>query len=273
MNYYEHHLGDYAKDTGHLSMMEHGAYRILLDRYYSTERGIQADQAHRLARARSDEECRAVDVVLEEFFELVDGVWLHRRVEREIVSANKRISAAQENGKKGGRPPKKPNSSDSETQQKPTGLSPGSDSETQPKAHQSPDTNLQSPGEKREDAPAAQPPAPKAARATRLPTDWRLPDTWMSWALLEQPSWTPDDALRVADSFRDYWAAKGGADARKVDWEATWRNWVRREKSSGLSRTHQAPSRQDRYAADAAIIRDLARGKTEIDMGTIDATR
>lgn len=93
MNYYEHHLGDYAKDTGHLSMMEHGAYRILLDRYYSTERGIQADQAHRLARARSDEECRAVDVVLEEFFELVDGVWLHRRVEREIVAARKKRAA------------------------------------------------------------------------------------------------------------------------------------------------------------------------------------
>ncbi|WP_322997936.1 hypothetical protein [Castellaniella sp.] len=95
----------------------------------------------------------------------------------------------------------------------------------------------------------------------------------MSWALLEQPSWTPDDALRVADSFRDYWAAKAGADARKVDWEATWRNWVRREKSPTKVRAQQPQNRQDRYAADAAIIRDLARGKTEIDMGTIDATR
>ena len=61
MNYYERHLGDYAKDTGHLSMLEHGAYTLLLDRYYSTEEGIPADQVHRIARARTKEEKDAVD--------------------------------------------------------------------------------------------------------------------------------------------------------------------------------------------------------------------
>lgn len=161
MNYYEHHLGDYAKDTGHLTMLEHGAYRILLDRYYSTERGIPANQAHRLARARSEEECRAVDVVLNEFFEQIDDVWIHHRVEREIAAANKRITAAQENGKKGGRPSKKPIGSDSETQNKPTGLSVGSDSETQQKAHQSPSTNHHLP--KEEDADASSAPSRKIA--------------------------------------------------------------------------------------------------------------
>ncbi len=30
MNYYERHLGDYAKDTAHLTMIEHGAYTLLL---------------------------------------------------------------------------------------------------------------------------------------------------------------------------------------------------------------------------------------------------
>jgi hypothetical protein len=28
--------------------------------------------------------------------------------------------------------------------------------------------------------------------------------------------------------FRDHWTAKSGADATKVDWQAAWRNWVRR---------------------------------------------
>jgi uncharacterized protein YdaU (DUF1376 family) len=92
VNYYEHHLGDYAKDTGHLSMLEHGAYRILLDRYYSTEAGIPAAQAYRLARARSEEERQAVDVVLEEFFERVDGVWINRRAEEEIAKERKKQS-------------------------------------------------------------------------------------------------------------------------------------------------------------------------------------
>lgn len=85
MNYYERHLGDYAKDTAHLSMLEHGAYNLLLDRYYSTEHGIEADQVHRLCRARTKEERAALDVVLQEFFSLQEGVWLHKRAEEEIA--------------------------------------------------------------------------------------------------------------------------------------------------------------------------------------------
>lgn len=145
MNYYEHHLGDYAKDTGHLTMLEHGAYRILLDRYYSTEAGIPAAQAHRLARARSEEERQAVDAVLEEFFELVDGVWINGRAEEEIAGANARIDASRQNGKKGGRPKKNPAGSETETQQKPGGFFAGSETETQQKAHQAPSTRHQAP--------------------------------------------------------------------------------------------------------------------------------
>lgn len=145
MNYYEHHLGDYAKDTAHLTMLEHGAYRLLLDRYYGTEAGIPADQAHRVARARSRDEKAAVDAVLGEFFTLADGIWINKRADEEIVKAQSRINAAKENGKRGGRPKKGKPGSDSETQEKPAGLFPGSDSETQEKAHQAPSTNHQTP--------------------------------------------------------------------------------------------------------------------------------
>ncbi len=143
MNYYERHLGDYAKDTGHLSILEHGAYTLLLDRYYSTEAGIPETQAFRLARARTPEEREAVDVVLAEFFELIDGVWVNRRAEEEIQKAKTRIEAAKENGRKGGRPKKNPE----ETQVKPTGFSLGSVLETQTEPsekltkHQAPDTS------------------------------------------------------------------------------------------------------------------------------------
>lgn len=84
MNYYERHLGDYARDTAHLSMLEHGAYGLLLDRYYATEAGIPADQVHRIARARSKEEKAAVDVVLSEFFVLDSGCWRSKRCDIEI---------------------------------------------------------------------------------------------------------------------------------------------------------------------------------------------
>ena len=93
MNYYERHLGDYAKDTAHLTMIEHGAYSLLLDRYYGTEQGIPADQAHRVARARTREEKQAVDAVLGEFFTLVDGVWINQRAEEEIRRERKKRAA------------------------------------------------------------------------------------------------------------------------------------------------------------------------------------
>lgn len=145
MNYYERHLGDYAKDTAHLTMIEHGAYSLLLDRYYGTEQGIPADQAHRVARARTREEKQAVDAVLGEFFTLVDGIWINQRAEEEIVKAQGKIKAAQENGKRGGRPKKNPIGSETETQEKPIGFYAGSETETQEKAHQAPSTKHQTP--------------------------------------------------------------------------------------------------------------------------------
>lgn len=85
MNSYEHHIGDYARGTAHLTMLEDGALRRLLDRYYCTEQGIPAVQAHRIARAHADAEVAAVDTVLREFFTLEEGTWRNRRVEEEII--------------------------------------------------------------------------------------------------------------------------------------------------------------------------------------------
>lgn len=80
-------------------------------------------------------------------------------------------------------------------------------------------------------SPAAPPPpaAPRSQRGTRLSADWRLPKAWGEWALTEHPTWDADHIRRVADTFRDFWQAKAGREAVKLDWEATWRNWVRRE--------------------------------------------
>lgn len=148
MNYYERHLGDYAKDAGHLTMLEHGAYTLLLDRYYTTEQGIPAEQAHRVCRARTDDEKAAVDIVLAEFFVLVNGVWTHDRVEREITKMQAKVKAARENGKRGGRPKASQDEAsqnqtptNADTEQKPTGFSVGSTQGAQAKALQSPYTS------------------------------------------------------------------------------------------------------------------------------------
>lgn len=85
INYYERHLGDYARDTAHLTMVEHGAYTLLLDRYYATQAPIPTDQAHRLTRARTREERAAVDAVLAEFFTESPEGWRHSRCDAEIA--------------------------------------------------------------------------------------------------------------------------------------------------------------------------------------------
>lgn len=68
-------------------------------------------------------------------------------------------------------------------------------------------------------------------RGSRLPTDWDLPTEWGEWALKE--GLTRQQVLNEEDSFRDYWIAKSGKDAVKVDWEATWRSWIRKSKEFG----------------------------------------
>lgn len=99
MNYYERHLGDYARDTGHLSLLEHGVYTVLLDRYYATEQGIPQADAYRVARASSRQERQAVDRVLAEFFVLEDGVYRMGRVEREIARYREKSGKASASAK------------------------------------------------------------------------------------------------------------------------------------------------------------------------------
>ena len=87
MNYYEHHLGDYAKDAGHLSLIEEGAYRRLLDAYYSREQALPGDvrECCKLARASTKPERDAVAYVLREFFALREDGYHQGRADTEIA--------------------------------------------------------------------------------------------------------------------------------------------------------------------------------------------
>jgi uncharacterized protein YdaU (DUF1376 family) len=107
MNYYSHHIGDYRRDTGHLSLLEHGVYRQLLDMYYLSEEKIpkETQVVYRRLSAKTEEEKNAVDTVLSEFFKLSEG-WEHTRCEREISEYKGRADRSRHNGKLGGRPQK-----------------------------------------------------------------------------------------------------------------------------------------------------------------------
>lgn len=94
MNYYNRHIGDYLKDTSHLTLLEHGIYTRLMDVYYVRESALPQDQIARLVGARTSEELAALQSVLAEFFELVSGSWVQHRCEKEIEAySDKSIKA------------------------------------------------------------------------------------------------------------------------------------------------------------------------------------
>jgi hypothetical protein len=72
---------------------------------------------------------------------------------------------------------------------------------------------------------SGQPPPSKAKLATRIPEGWQPSPDLVAYAEKELPN---VDTAKLAESFTDYWQAAAGAKARKLDWDATWRTWVRR---------------------------------------------
>lgn len=86
MNFVEVHLNDYAAATFHLSPLEDGIYWRLLRCYYRDEQPLPVEikDVARMAGARTDEEIRAVEVVLKEFFSLESDGWRQARCDEEI---------------------------------------------------------------------------------------------------------------------------------------------------------------------------------------------
>lgn len=63
--------------------------------------------------------------------------------------------------------------------------------------------------------------APK--RGTRIPDDFAITDEMKTWFA---ENCRNVDGPRETEKFRNYWQAKSGKDATKIDWPATWRNWM-----------------------------------------------
>ena len=89
--------------------------------------------------------------------------------------------------------------------------------------------------------PPPTPPTPDR-RGLRLPPDWQ-PDEGLIAFAVEQ-GFRPDRIAAIAEQFRDYWHAVAGAKGRKLDWDATWRNWVRRDAEGAKNGGNAGQSRQ-----------------------------
>ena len=80
----------------------------------------------------------------------------------------------------------------------------------------------------------------KQQRGSRLPADWKPSDVDSQFCKTERPDLDP---TKTADRFRDYWISQPGAKGIKLNWPATWRNWVRNE-----SRSASQPPKKNQFA-------------------------
>lgn len=108
MHYYKFNIADYRKDTTHLSALEHGIYRQLLDWYYLDELPLPAETQMVMRRLRlgSESDIQALKNVLADFFELRDDGYHQPRCDAAIKEYHHGADKNKNNGKLGGRPKK-----------------------------------------------------------------------------------------------------------------------------------------------------------------------
>ena len=202
MHYYSFHVSDYIHDTAHLSLYEDLAFRRLLDLYYTSEKPIP-NQTHEVSRRiRMSAQINAVQTVLEEFFmfDMEKNCWYHKRCDETIAAYQAKAERNRAVGKLGGRPKSNPDAIPQETQMV-----------SKDNPNHKPITNNHKPIDKK-------------ILGKRLATDFSFPLDWEQFCKETRPELHP---TRTFDQFKDYWIAQAGQKGVKLDWFATWRNWVR----------------------------------------------
>ena len=227
MHYFQFHIGDYASHTRHLSHMEDLAYRRLLDFYYLHENPIKHHDIARQIGMKEQEQ--DVLTVLNEFFLSTSDGFVSPRADKEIRHFHSKVEQASKAGK-------------ASAERRLNGRS----TDVQPTINHKPLTNNH---------------IVKQNRGSRLQPEFGMPDAWGEFCEKERPDLVP---RKVFEGFRDYWIAKAGQQGVKLDWFATWRNWVRNQKQGLINKADQVfttvPSRFERDPALVAVEQKLKEG-------------
>lgn len=201
------YVGDYLGDTQRLTTEQHGAYLLLMLDYWRNGPAPDDDAVLRQIAKLDRAGWKKHRDALARLFQITDGEWRHKRIDREL--ANAEANAERRSSKAKAAAEARWGNAASNAKAMPQALLGGCPPPS-PSSRSTPD---------KESGVAAQ-------RANRLPKTFSVPDDWLEWAV-ENRGWTYADAAAEAASFVDYWHAKSGRDATKLDWLATWRNWCR----------------------------------------------
>lgn len=90
MHYFKLNIGDYHKRAGRLTMIQHGAYNLLIQACYDREKFPTREEAHEWLWASSDEEIKAIDFVLSKLFTINGERYEHENIAEDIKAYKKR---------------------------------------------------------------------------------------------------------------------------------------------------------------------------------------
>jgi uncharacterized protein YdaU (DUF1376 family) len=195
MHYYQHHIGDFQRDTASLSDSDTLAYLRLIWMYYDTEQPLPNDPKKLAFRIGSNSD--AVQMLLEAFFTLENDVWIQKRCDAELANYRAKSDRAR-------------NANEIRWQSKKVLKSDPNKIATN---NQEPETIVEA----------------KQSRGTRLSIDWVPSVEQLQFCKDLRDDLDPKS---TADSFRDYWISQPGTKGVKTNWDATWRNWVRAQRGA-----------------------------------------
>ncbi|WP_407473504.1 hypothetical protein [Sulfitobacter sp. PM12] len=114
--------------------------------------------------------------------------------------------------------------------------------ENAPKTHRERTKNaVKKQDNKKQDNSLGEPAGSAPKKGSRLSEDWTLPRAWGEWAVGE--GMAEFSVRREADKFRDFWIGAAGAKGVKTNWQATWRNWIRKsiDDAQKQNKQHEKP--------------------------------
>jgi uncharacterized protein YdaU (DUF1376 family) len=221
------YVADYLGDTHHLSVIEHGAYLLLLMAMWRAGGTLPSADANlaKLARCTPDQWAEIRDTILP-FFRRRGGRISHARLSREMAKYEDTSGKRSEAGKRGA----------SEKASRNSAVISAKASEAASNSRHNQNQNQNQKEKEIEGAlvlPFAPADAPESgqaaarARGSRLKADWKPSADNIVYAVSQ--GFTGAEADRIAEAFRDYWIAATGQKATKLDWSAAWRTWIRNE--------------------------------------------
>jgi uncharacterized protein YdaU (DUF1376 family) len=270
-HYVNWYPADYMRDTRHLTRDQHGAYFLLLNEIMLTGNPLPDNNKTlaRIALCDTMAEWRDLRAILEPFFVVRDGKWYHKRAMAEIGLSKNRSEAGKKAAQTRHRNQVEKNgetlfeSQDDDFSWMRNADSAGCDSarivDANQNHNQSQSQNQNQNQNHNDNVKNDSRCTAQKTRGSRLENPFELPDEWARFAKGERPQFDPGVE---AQKFADYWHGVPGAKGRKLDWYATWRNFVRSD-MYGRGQKATVPSGKGRGIIDMQNeIRDHLRASS-----------